>query len=126
MKLIIIQEERSMLSLFYLALLALYIAGTWKVYEKASQPGWAAIVPIYNAYILLKVVSRPSWWLILFIIPFVNIVTILIVSLDLAKKFGQSEIFGFFALFLFSFIGYVILGFGEAKYDSKAGPQLEA
>jgi hypothetical protein len=28
------------------------IAG-WKVFEKAGQPGWAIIIPIFNAYIIL-------------------------------------------------------------------------
>ena len=60
--------------LFMLAVLVVVIIGFWKVFEKAGQPGWAAIVPLYNAYILLKIIGRPAWWLLLFMIPFVNIV----------------------------------------------------
>lgn len=28
----------------------------------AGQPGWAAIIPIFNLYILCKIVGRPAWW----------------------------------------------------------------
>ena len=30
------------------------VAGMWKVFTKAGQPGWGAIVPIYNAYLMTK------------------------------------------------------------------------
>ena len=74
------------------------------------------IVPFYNIYILMLVVKRPGWWLILFFIPFVNIVITLIVALDLAKVFGKSGAFGFFLNWLLMPIGQLITGFGAAKY----------
>ena len=92
------------------------IIGMWKVFEKAGQPGWGALIPIYNIYLLLKIAGRPSWWLILYLIPFVNFVALIIVSLDVAKAFGKSATFGIFGLVLFSFIGYPVLGFGDATY----------
>ena len=58
---------------FMMAVMVVVIVGFWKVFEKAGQPGWAAIVPLYNAYILLKIAGRPGWWLLLFMIPFVNL-----------------------------------------------------
>jgi hypothetical protein len=45
----------------WLSIVAVVIAGIWKVYEKAGQPGWAAIVPIYNFYIMLKIIGKPTW-----------------------------------------------------------------
>ena len=44
--------------------LLLMIASLWKVFVKAGQPGWAAIIPIYNAYIMLQIVGREIWWLV--------------------------------------------------------------
>jgi hypothetical protein len=102
--------------LFGLAVAVVVIIGWWKMFEKAGQPGWAAIIPIFNVYILLKVAGRPGWWLILYFIPIVNFVVAIIVSLDVAKAFGQSAVFGFFLLFLFAGIGYLILGFGNYRY----------
>jgi hypothetical protein len=94
----------------------LMIASMWKVFSKAGKPGWAAIIPIYNIYIGVKVAKRPGWWTLLYFIPVVNLVTHIVVSLDTAKAFGKGGGFGFFGLFLFPFIGYPILGFGDAKY----------
>jgi hypothetical protein len=96
----------------------LMIIALWKVFTKAGRPGWAAIIPIYNVYTLLKVAGRSGWWLILLLIPVVNIVVAIIVSLDIAKAFGKSGLFGFFGLVVFSLIGYLILGFGQARYTA--------
>ena len=103
--------------LFWLAMVVLVIIGGWKMFEKAGQPGWAILVPIYNLYILLKIVGRPGWWLILYFIPLVNLVIGIIVAIDLAKAFGQSAVFGVALLFFFCGIGYVILGFGNYRYQ---------
>jgi Family of unknown function (DUF5684) len=51
--------------IFWLAFTILMIAACWKIYTKAGQPGWAAIIPIYNLYIWCKIVGRPAWWIIL-------------------------------------------------------------
>lgn len=83
--------------------------------QLSAQPGWAAIVPIYNYYIMLKVVGRPGWWIILLFIPIVNFVVALIVTYDLAKVFGKGM--GYFLGLLFlGFIFYPMLGFGGAQY----------
>jgi|SRR5579871_7673 len=114
--------------LFLLAISVICIAAFWKVFTKAGQPGWAAIIPIYNAYIMLKIVGRPAWWLILMIIPLVNVIIAAIVAMDMAKSFGQSAVFGIVMLFFLSVIGYLILGFGSAKYvgPAAATPQARA
>ena len=106
--------------LVFLALAVVFVIGCWKVFVKAGQPGWACLIPIYNAFILLRIVGRPDWWIILMLIPLVNIAIMLLVALDLAKSFGQSTAFGVFLLFLFSGIGYLILGFGSARYMGPA------
>ncbi len=102
--------------LFWLAFFVAVIVGLWKTFQKAGQEGWKAIIPIYNIYILLKIVKKPGWWLILYFIPLVNIVIHLIVSLHLGKAFGKGALFSVFLIFFLSAIGYLILGFGSAKY----------
>src|SRR5438105_12218673 len=52
----------------------LLIVAMWKVFTKAGQPGWASIIPIYNLYIWCKIVGRPGWWILLMLIPCVNII----------------------------------------------------
>ena len=102
--------------LFSLAIAVLIVAGFWKVFTKAGHPGWAAIIPIYNLYILLKIAGRPGWWLLLFIVPVVNFVIAIIVAIDVAKSFGKGTGFGVGLAFLGP-IFYPILGFGEATYQ---------
>lgn len=105
--------------ILYVAFLVFAVVVMWKTFTKAGQPGWAAIIPIYNIYVWLKVAGRPGWWLILFLIPIVNIVMSVIVSIDIAKSFRKDAVFGVVGLWLFSLIGYAILAFGKAQY---AGP----
>jgi Mce-associated membrane protein len=99
-----------------LAIAILFVVAMWRVFIKAGRPGWASIVPFYNAYVLLKIVGRPGWWLVLLFVPLVNIVFGIIVAIDLARVFGRGAAFGFFWLGLFSPVGYLILGFGDARY----------
>ena len=47
-----------------LILLAIYIISMWKIFAKAGQPGWAAIVPVYNIIVQLNVQGRPTWWIV--------------------------------------------------------------
>ena len=98
-----------------LVLLLLMIAGLWTTFTKADQPGWAAIIPIYNVYILLQIVGRPVWWLVLFFIPVVNFIVGIIISLDVAKAFDKGTGFAI-GLFIFPVIFYPILGFGDSTY----------
>ncbi len=95
-----------------------YIIVFWKIFTKAGKPGWACIIPVYNIIVMLEIIKRPVWWLILLIIPFVNIVFAIIISMDMAVAFGKSKVWGFFMLFILGFIGYPILGFGSAQYSA--------
>jgi len=99
------------------------LVAMWKIFVKAGQPGWAVIVPIYNAYVLLEIVGREWWWLILMAIPFVNFIFIIILLFDLAKSFGKDSAFGFGLLFLAP-IFIPILGFGNAQYVGPAASQF--
>ena len=100
----------------YLVVLVAVIAGTWKAFEKAGAPGWAAIIPIYNVYIMMKMAGKPGWWVLLCLIPIVNIVVLIIASLQIARNFAKSEGFGV-GLALLSPIFWPILGFGDARWQ---------
>jgi len=102
--------------LIFLAILVLVIAGYWKMFVKAGHPGWAAIIPIYNSYVLCKIVGRPGWWVILLLIPYLNLIFFIIIMLDLAKSFARGIGFAI-GLILLSPIFICILGFGEAEYQ---------
>jgi uncharacterized membrane protein YhaH (DUF805 family) len=109
--------------IFSLAFAILMIAALWKIFSKAGQPGWAAIVPILNTYFTIKVAGRPGWWLLLMFIPFVNFIIWIVLCIDLAKSFGKGTGFGI-GLLLLPIIFFPILGFSSAQYrgPAAAGP----
>lgn len=105
--------------ILYLVLLVVLLAALWKIFTKAGKPGWAAIIPLYNIIVLLEIVGRPLWWIVMLLIPFVNIVFGFILAIDLAKSFGKGIGFAMGLIFL-SPIFYPILGFGGARYHGPA------
>ncbi len=102
--------------LFGLILAVVAIVAYWKMFEKAGEAGWKAIVPFYNTYTLFRIAGRNGWGFLLLFIPLVNLVIYIMVMLDLAKHFGKSTAFGVFGLIIFSIVGFLMLGFGSAKY----------
>lgn len=99
---------------------AIMIVSMWKIFTKAGKEGWAAIIPIYNVIVELEIIRKPIWWIVLMLIPFVNLVVFIIISLELAKVFGKSAGFGIL-LALVPIIGYPMLAFGDAKYQGAPG-----
>jgi hypothetical protein len=106
--------------IIYLAIIALMIASGWKIYEKAGQPGWAAIVPIYNIIVLCKIIGKPTWWTVLIFIPIVNYVILIMMIHGLSKSFGKGVGYTVGLVFL-GIIFYPMLAFGDAQYIGEGG-----
>lgn len=75
----------------WVALIIFLIVAMWKVFEKAGQPGWAALIPIYNWYIMTKIGGKPGWWVLMFLIPGVNLIFIIWLYNMISKSFGKEE-----------------------------------
>lgn len=115
----------------WLILLVVAVVALWKVFEKAGVEGWKAIIPVYNTYVLAEISGKPGWWGLLISlvglvawIPVIGwiasiavIVLYVLISLELAKKFGKDTTFAVLGLIIFSLVGLLILGFGDAKYE---------
>jgi len=99
----------------WLAFVLAIVAGIWKVFVKAGEPGWAALVPIYNLVVLVKVSGKPMWWLVLFLIPLANFVALIMIAIAVAERFGKGAGYGL-GLALLPFIFYPMLGFSDAQY----------
>ena len=106
-----------------LAVMVFMLAAMWKVFTKAGEPGWAVLIPIYNAYIMCKIGGKSGWWVLLMLIPFVNIIIAILLSIAIAERFGKGVGFGLGLAFL-GFIFYPILGFGDAQYQGGAAPAI--
>ena len=88
----------------------------WMVFAKAGWPGILALIPIVNVVILVKIAGMSAWWSLLYLIPIVNVVFSIVVAVKVGAAFGKGAAWSFFLLWLIAFIGYFILGFGDAKY----------
>lgn len=109
----------------------LAVIGQWKMFEKSNQPGWAAIVPIYNTYCLCKLAGINPWWAliatlapsVLSLIPAVGtlvgsaitIYFLVIISVSIARSFGKSDSYAF-GIALLSPIFYFLLGREKEVY----------
>ncbi len=102
----------------YLAVVVFLIASIWKTFEKAGQPGWAAIVPIYNFYIMAQIAGVKNWWLIF--IPIANIYIAIVTLNGISKSFGKDVGFTI-GLILLGIVFWPMLGFGDAKYIGPGG-----
>ncbi len=109
----------------YIAVLVLMIVGMWKVFVKAGKPGWAAIIPFYNMYVLLEIAGKPGWWIIMFFIPIANIVFYILTCLALAPRFGKETGFAIGLIFL-PFIFFPIMGFDGSQYIPPGAPAATA
>jgi len=101
----------------WLAVVVFFVATMWRVYEKASKPGWACLVPIYNALVMLDIAGKSRWWILWYLVPIANFVVAVIVQTEVAHRFGKSTAFGIGLVFL-GFIFYPILAFGDARYTA--------
>lgn len=105
--------------LFIFAIVIIQIAGMWKAFEKAGEPGWAAIIPIYNLWIVIKIAGKEGWWILLFLIPCVNIIAAIVVYMAFAEKYGKEQVYGLGLAFL-GVIFWPMLGFGSSQYTGGA------
>ena len=98
--------------IIFMALGILMIVSMWKIFTKAGKPGWAAIVPIYNVYIMCEIAEKPWWYILLLMVPFANIYAMIVIYDGIAKKFGKSSGFTV-GMFFLSYIFFPILAFGK-------------
>ena len=105
--------------LIWMAVMVVMIVSWWKIFVKAGKPGWAAIVPLLNTLELLDIAGKPWWYLLLMMIPIVNIVMLFLISINVAQAFGKSSGFGI-GLAILPFILYPMLAFGKDQYQRPA------
>ena len=102
----------------YFAIIIFLIISLWIVFTKAGRPGVAAIIPIWNIIELIRISGKPIWWIVLLLIPIVNIIFYIMILNGISKGFGKGEGFTV-GLFFLSFIFFPILAFGNAKYTKQ-------
>jgi signal peptidase I len=116
------------LFIFFLIIQLVHFAGTWKLYIKAGKKSWEAIIPIYNAIVLMKIINRPAWWVILLFIPVINLLMFPIIWVETARSFGKnSNLDTFLAIFTLGFYNYYLNYVANTNYikDRSLKPRTE-
>lgn len=96
----------------------------WIIFRKAGKPGWAAIVPFYNLYVLFDITWGSGMRFLLLLIPIYNIILGIQTQVRLARAFGKSGGFAAGLVFL-PYIFIPLLAFGKETYQGvpvKAAP----
>jgi len=85
------------------------------IFKKTNRHPVLAFVPIVRLYFLCEIADKEGWKMVFLLLPVVNIVYQIILSLKLAKVFGKSELFGIGIYFL-PIIFNPIIAFDDSKY----------
>ena len=63
--------------------------------KKTNTPNnWMAWIPLLNVYLLLKIGGKPGWWLLLFLIPFVNFIMMIVMWMGVAERLNKPNWYG--------------------------------
>ena len=90
--------------IIFAILTVISIYGLWLLFKKAGKQGWEAAIPFYREYIMTQLVGRPAWWVILLLVPIVNVFIFYSLYLDLLKAFGKQRFWETAAAVLVPFI----------------------
>jgi hypothetical protein len=107
------------LLLIELALYAFFAICNAKLFAKAGRPGWAAFVPIYNSVVAIDIAGKPMWWIVLMLIPIVNIIIALVVLVGFVQAFGKGAGY-ILGLLLLPVLFLPMLAFGGSRYQGAA------
>ena len=94
--------------------LILCAVGTWRLFQKAGEEGWKALIPFYSSYIMLKISGRPGWWLVWLFLPGASWIVGVGIIIDFIKCYGKFSIRDRAAAVLLPFIYLPKWGF-ESK-----------
>ncbi len=92
------------------------VAGMYGVFQKAGQPGWKMLIPVYNLYIWVKIAGKPMWWIVFLLVPYINIFMIMLLFVELLKGFNRDTIGAQVLCILFPFAYLPFIGFNKDTF----------
>ena len=100
-----------------LALLVyLLFSAPWcPVFAKAGKRWWVALLPVINLLVIMRIAGRPTWWVLLLLVPLLGIAVWTVVCLDVAERFGHGVPYTIGLVFL-PFFFALWLGLGPDPY----------
>lgn len=98
------------------------LVGMAGVFQKAEKPWYAAFVPVWSDWVLLKVVGWSGWMMLLLLLPFASGVIFIVASAMLAGQF-RKDTSGIVLMIFLPFLMLPMLGFGSDKYFPPGTPR---
>ena len=75
-----------------------YVYFGYCLYVIAKRTGtkhaWMAWVPILNGILQCWIGKKSGWWLLLLLIPFINVFFLILIWMEIAKAVGKQEYYG--------------------------------
>ena len=77
--------------LFFFLIQGVHFLGTWRLYRAAGFNFWQALIPVYNAYVLMQIIRRPKWWVLLLFVPTINLIIFPVIWVETLRSFGWNS-----------------------------------
>ena len=113
------KEKKQGLGLFSIIIISvicltmlLVLISWFRIFSKAGQAGWKALVPFFNIFIFTKIAKKPIWWIAIYLVIPVGYI---LSALQISKLFGKKLIFSIGLIFL-PMVFFPLLAFGKAEY----------
>jgi signal peptidase I len=90
--------------------------GLWFIFKKAGEKPWKSLVPIYNMWVWLKVLSRPKWWMFMIFFPFITIFMCYLMVWKTIRLFGKTSYIFLIPGTFFFFIYFPGLGISKKEH----------
>ncbi len=105
--------------IFFILIQIIHFLGTWKLYVLAGRKFWEAIIPVYNGIVLLKIIKRPTWWVILLFMPVINLIMFPVIWVETIRCFGKkSNLSVLLSIISLGFYIYILNYSKQTKYSN--------
>ena len=108
-----------------LLIIIVLLIAAWKLYAKAGKPGWAAIIPFYNIWVMGEIIygSANAWKCLLMLIPGIGGFFGWLFLFRFAQVFGKEILFCILNI-LFPYIIMPMMAFGGDTYKGPTSSAL--
>jgi len=94
--------------------------GAARLYDKAGQPFWHALVPGLNVVSLMRIIGRPDLHALWLLVPGANLYFAAKWLIELAQSFGKSLWLDYVLVVVFN--AFYVLNLGLAYSEEYEGP----
>lgn len=109
------------LCLVFLVMVLVITIANWKLFEKAGEKGWKALIPIYGEWTRYKIALgySPVMLFIMSLIPVIGLIPIFYVNYQFAYRYSRDHATGVLYC-LFPFIVGTVLAFSKQAHYTRA------